>query len=260
MPLEALRADELNFGPDGPRHAFFTRRGGVSGGIWAEFNGGAGSKDDPAAVARNRALAAESMGVAPERLLFLRQAHTARAVAAEGPWPGDPPEADALVADRPGLALAVMTADCAPVLLADPEAGVIGAAHAGWRGALEGVLEATLDLMERMGAERARIAAAIGPCISVHAYEVGEEFMERFMDEDPANGRFFSGGPSGRPHFDLPRFCLERLRAAGISRCGWIRRCTFSEPDRFHSYRRATREGAEDYGRLVSAIALGGEG
>lgn len=256
MNLEILRADELDLGPGGPRHGFFTRKGGASGGVYAGLNCGIGSDDDPETVRGNRARAAEAMGVAPERLLFMRQDHTADAVEAAGPWPDRPPVADALVTAERGLALGVLTADCAPVLLADAEAGVIGAAHAGWRGALGGVLEAAVELMERKGARRDRISAAVGPCISVRAYEVGEEFMERFMDEDPAYGLYFSGGPRGRPVFDLPRFCLDRLRAAGVERCGWIGRCTYEDAERFYSYRRATHAGEPDYGRLASVIVL----
>jgi polyphenol oxidase len=256
MSLEILRADELDFGPDGPRHGYFTRKGGASGSIYASLNCGVGSNDDAEAVAANRARVAKAVGVAPDRLLFVHQAHTADAVEADGPWPGGPPTADAMVTTERGLALGILTADCAPVLLADAEAGVIGAAHAGWRGALGGVLEAAVALMERKGARRCRIAAAVGPCISVSAYDVGEEFLERFMDEDPAYGLYFSGGPQGKPKFDLPRFCLDRLRDAGVADCGWIARCTYGDRERFYSYRRATHEAEGDYGRLASVIML----
>ena len=254
MPLEILRADELDFGAGGPRHGFFTRAGGVSEGIYAGLNCGPGSGDDPAAVAENRTRAGEALGAGV--LLSLHQAHSAEAVEAAGPWDGERPKADGMATRTPGVALGVLAADCAPVLLADAEAGVIGAAHAGWRGALDGVVEATVALMVKLGARRERIAAAVGPCISVHAYEVGAEFMERFMDEDPDFSRFFSGGPKGRPHFDLPRFALHRLREAGVERCGWIGRCTYGDADRFYSYRRATHRGEADYGRLLSAIVL----
>ncbi len=258
MTLEILRADELDFGPAGPRHGFFTRKGGASGSIYASLNCGAGSDDDPDAVAANRASVAEAVGVALDRLLFMHQAHTTDAVEAAGPWPDRPPTADAMVTSERGLALAVLTADCAPVLLADAEAGVVGAAHAGWRGALGGVLEAAVELMERKGARRERIAAAVGPCISVHAYEVGEEFVERFTDEEQGYGLYFSGGPRGKPVFDLPRFCLDRLRAAGVGDCGWIGHCTYGDAERFYSYRRTTHAGEPDYGRLASVIVLPG--
>jgi YfiH family protein len=170
--------------------------------------------------------------------------------------PEPPAEVDAIVTATPGLAISVLTADCQPVLFADAKAGVIGAAHAGWRGALEGVLENTLDAMERLGAQRENITAVIGPCISQQAYEVGEEFMERFIVEDPAYSRFFSGGPGGKAHFDLPSFSLQRLRDAGVGSAEWIRRCTYSEPELFFSYRRTTHAGEADYGRLLSAIRL----
>lgn len=251
MTLEAIAADDLR----GLPHGFFTRRGGVSEGLYAGLNCGQGSGDDPAAVAANRARAAEHLGVAPHRLHSVHQIHSA--TVATPPWdPADRPRADAMATAEPGFALGVLTADCAPVLLADPEAGVVGAAHAGWRGALDGVIEATLTAMQRLGADPGRIRAAVGPCISLNAYEVGEEFMERFCDDDPENARFFSGGPGGRPHFNLPGFCLHRLRAAGVAEAGWTGHCTFSDEARFYSYRRATHRGERDYGRLISAIAL----
>jgi YfiH family protein len=160
------------------------------------------------------------------------------------------------VTDRPGVALGVLTADCAPVLFADPEAGVVGAAHAGWKGALGGVLEATLDAMTGLGARRERIRATVGPAISQRAYEVGPEFVERFLDEDPNTARFFAGGAGDRAMFDLPGYCLARLRSAGLGDAEWTGHCTFSDEARFFSYRRATHRGEPDYGRLVAAIAL----
>jgi YfiH family protein len=249
--LEILTAPELH----GVRHGFFSRAGGVSEGVWAGLNCGAGSKDDPEAVAENKRRAAAAMGAAPDRMLFLHQVHSARALAVSGPWEaGASREADALVTDAPGLALAVLTADCAPVLLHDPEAGVIGAAHAGWRGALGGVLEATLEAMEELGAARWRLRAAIGPCISQAAYEVGWELFDDFTLDDPEAQRFFAEGPNGRPMFDLPGYCLRRLRTAGVENAAWIGRCTYGDASRFHSNRRALHRGEEDYGRLVSAI------
>jgi YfiH family protein len=256
--LEILTAAELRPGASRARHGFFTRRGGVSEGLYATLNCGAGSGDAPDAVAENKARVAAVMGAAPDRLLCLRQAHTARAVAVSGPWQGAAPEADAMVTDAPGLALGVLSADCAPVLLHDYDAGVIGAAHAGWRGALDGVLDAALEAMEDLGAERGRITAAIGPCISQAHYEVGEEFLEAFTVDDPEAQRFFSGGPNGRPMFDLPGWCLRRLREAGVSEAGWIGRCTCADEGRFFSNRRALHRGEADYGRLISAIMLEG--
>lgn len=246
--VEALTAPALK----GVRHGFFTRRGGVSSGVWASLNCGPGSDDDPAAVAENRRRVAEAMG-AP--LVTLRQVHSAEAVVAEAWETG--PRADAMVTDRPGLALCVLSADCVPVLFHDPEARVIGAAHAGWRGALGGVLEATLGAMEGLGARRDRVRAALGPCISQAHYEVGEEFLEDFMAEDPEASRFFAGGPNGRPMFDLPGWCLARLRAEGVE-AEWIGRCTYADPGRFFSHRRMRHEGGADYGRLASAIVLEG--
>jgi YfiH family protein len=252
MTLEILTSNLL--APT--RHGFFGRRGSASSGIYAGLNCGPGSSDQHAAVTLNRARVAEAMGVAPERLLSLNQVHSADAVVAgPGLWV-ERPRADAAVTATPGVALGVLTADCAPVLFADREAGVVGAAHAGWRGALDGVLEATVEAMVALGARREAIAAAVGPTISQRAYEVGPEFIERFLDADRDHGRFFVNGQPGRYQFDLPSFALFRLREAGIREAEWIGACTFSEPDRFFSYRRATRNGEPDYGRLISAIVL----
>ena len=249
MSMEILTAGALR----GLRHGFFTRAGGVSGGVWASLNCGPGSDDDPAAVAENLRRVAEAMDVS--RVARVRQVHSARAVAAED-WE-TPPEADAVVTDRPGLALGVLTADCAPVLLADRGAGVVGAAHAGWRGALGGVLAAAVAAMERLGADRARTVAAVGPCISQAHYEVGPEFLDAFLAEDPEAHRFFAGGPNGRPMFDLPGWCLARLRGMGLS-AEWIGRCTYADPDRFHSHRRMRHAGEADYGRLASVVVCAG--
>ena len=237
------------------RHGFFTRRGGASSGLFAGLNCGRGSSDQQGIVAVNRARVAAAMGVGENRLATVNQVHSADVVTL---GPGDDPAAlaaraaDAIVTAEPGIAIAVLTADCQPVLLADPDAGVIGAAHAGWKGALDGVVENTVAAMRAAGA--GRIRAVIGPCISQRAYEVSEEFMDRFLDE-PQNQRFFSGGPNGRPMFDLPGFGLSRLRDMGVE-AEWTGHCTYSDPARFFSYRRATHEGAADYGRLISAIRL----
>ena len=239
-------------------HGFFTREGGVSQGIYAGLNGGPGSRDDAAALAENRRRIMDHLGAG--HLLSLHQVHSAEVVRVEAPWEADRPRADAMVTDRPGIALGILTADCAPVLFADAQAGVVGAAHAGWKGALAGVLEATVEAMQGLGAERDRIAAAIGPTISQRAYEVGPEFVERFVDVDADNARFFAGGPGGpsgdRAMFDLPGYCLSRLAAAGIGAAEWTGHCTCSDPARFYSYRRACHAGEEDYGRLVAAITL----
>jgi YfiH family protein len=252
MTLEALTSDLL--AP--ARHGFFTRRGGASSGIYQGLNCGPGSGDQAEAVRVNRARVAEALGVAPDRLLSLRQVHSAEVVVAgPGGW-ADRPRADGVVTDRPGVALGILTADCAPVLLHDPEAGVIGAAHAGWRGALDGVIEATLEAMERLGAQTGRVRAAIGPTISQRNYEVGPEFLDRFADADPDHTRFFANGADGRYRFDLPGFALFRLRRAGVAEAGWVGACTYAEPDRFFSFRRTTHAGETDYGRLISAIAL----
>ena len=235
-------------------HGFFTREGGVSGGIYASLNGGMGSADAADAVAENRARIAARLGV--ETLVSLHQVHSDRVEHVTGPREGPPPRADAMVTDRPGIGLAVLTADCAPVLLADSEAGVIGAAHAGWKGALGGVLEAVVDAMVARGARREVIVAAVGPAISQRAYEVGPEFVEAFLDEDRAYGRFFAGGRDDRAMFDLPGFCLHRLRKAGVAEAAWTGHCTYGDEARFYSYRRACHRGERDYGRLVAAIAL----
>jgi len=238
------------------RHGFFTRRGGASSGIYAGLNCGPGSEDQRQAVSINRARVAEALGVPPERLLSLHQFHSTEVVVAGPEGWGERPRADAAVTDRPGVALGILTADCAPVLIWDPEAQVIGAAHAGWRGALDGVVEATLDAMERLGASVTRVRAAVGPTISQRAYEVGPEFFERFQDEEAGYDRFFAPGGGDRLLFDLPGFVLARLRVAGVAEAGWIGACTHSEPERFFSYRRSAQAGEPDYGRLISAIRL----
>ena len=247
-------------GLPGIRHAFFTREGGVSAGIYAGLNGGLGSADDPAAVAENRARMAARLGVEPDRLVGVHQVHSATAVPADGPWPeGARPRADAMVTGTPGVALAIATADCGPVLFADAAARVVGAAHSGWKGALGGVLEATVDRMEALGAARTRTVAVLGPTIGAGAYEVGDDFRDRFMEADPAADRFFRPGTrDGHPLFDLPAFIAHRLRAACVGTVVDLALCTYSDPDRFYSYRRSVHRGEPDYGRLISAITLMG--
>ena len=238
-----------------PRHGFFTRKGGASSGVFSGLNCGPGSSDLAEVVAINRARVAEAMGVEPHRLLTLNQVHSADVLVVDEPF-GCRPKADALVTATPGLALGVLTADCQPVLFADAGAGVIGAAHAGWRGARDGVLEATVEAMVGLGARREEIVAVIGPTISQAAYEVGDEFVESFIDEDRENARFFANGPNGRALFDLPAFGLMRLRAAGVGHAEWTRHCTYRDPERFFSFRRTTHAGEADYGRLISVITL----
>jgi YfiH family protein len=241
----------------GIRHAFFTRQGGASQGIYASLNGGLGSQDDKAAIAENRRRMAEALAVAPDRLLSLYQVHSADVVVADGPWPGDKPRADAMVTRMRGLALGVSSADCGPILFADAKAGVIGAAHSGWKGAFTGIGEATLAAMERLGARRNNVVAVLGPTIGPNAYEVGPEFVQRFEEADVAHRRFFAPSQRhGHAMFDLPAFIGAHLRAAGVGRFVDLGLCTYSDPERFFSYRMTTHKGEPDYGRLISAISL----
>lgn len=251
MTLEILTSDSLA----DCRHGFFTRKGGASSGVFNGLNCGQGSSDQSDVVTINRARVAEAMGVSPDHLITVHQVHSPDVVEVTGPF-AERPRADAMVTSTPGLALAILTADCQPVLFADAEAGVIGAAHAGWRGALEGVLERTVEAMEQQGAARERINAVIGPSISQANYEVGPEFVESFMDADPDNSRFFINGHGDRYLFDLTGFGLHRLRTMGVARAEWLRECTYADPKRFFSYRRATHSGEADYGRLISVIRL----
>lgn len=248
--LEIITSDILP-----ARHGFFTRKGGASSGIFAGLNCGPGSTDLAEIVAINRARVAAALDVPLAHLLTLNQTHSADVLTVTAPF-ADRPKADAMVTNVPGLALGVLTADCQPVLFADAAAGVIGAAHAGWRGAKDGTLGATVDAMERLGASRSRIVATIGPTISQAAYEVSPDFAEAFIDDDPQNARFFATGPNGRPMFDLPGFGLQMLRAAGVGQAEWTRHCTYRDPDRFYSFRRTTHRGEADYGRLIAAIRL----
>ncbi|TPE59447.1 peptidoglycan editing factor PgeF [Sandaracinobacter neustonicus] len=238
-------------------HGFLGRTGGVSTGIFASLNVGLGSSDDQAHVRENRSRALAAVAPAA-RLVTLHQVHSARAVEA-GNWLDDArPEADGLATNRPGLALGILTADCAPLLFEDAEAGVIGACHAGWKGAFTGVIAATVDLMEQLGASRHRIAAAIGPCIGRRSYEVDTAFRQRFEDADPDNELFFTDGRENHAFFDLEGFCLKRLAESGITRAEGLGADTKSDPDRFFSYRRKTLAGEPDYGRQISLIALPG--
>jgi polyphenol oxidase len=239
------------------KHAFFTREGGVSKGLYASLNGGLGSWDDKSDVIENRRLMATYMGVAPERFLSLHQIHSPLVITATAPWSVEErPEADSMVTREPGLALAIATADCGPVLFADQQAGVIGAAHAGWKGAFGGVLEATIEAMEHLGAARKNITAVLGPTISAKAYEVGPEFVERLLSEKADHAQFFKAGQNDRSHFDLPAFIRYRLGAMDLGTIDDVKECTLSDEKRFYSYRRATLQGKQDYGRLISAIVL----
>ncbi|THD64356.1 peptidoglycan editing factor PgeF [Phenylobacterium sp.] len=241
----------------GVRHAFFTRNGGVSGGIYASLNVGLGSKDDPEAVVENRRRCAAHFGA--ESIVTAYQVHSATALVADGDWPAGPPQADAVVSATPGVVCGALAADCAPILLADPQARIVAAAHAGWKGALTGVVEATVARMESLGADRNRLRAAVGPCIGPDSYEVGVDFLERFVHFDRDYARCFRAGVTpDKRMFDLPAFVLGRLAAASVSACEWIGRDTCAEADDFFSNRRAFKRGEGDYGRLMSAIVLEG--
>ncbi len=242
----------------GIRHAFFTRAGGVSKGVYASLNAGVGSDDEPRNVAENRARMAAALGVPPEHFLTCYQVHSRNAVVAVEPWrPHSRPRADAIVTRVAGLAIGVSTADCGPVLFADAQARVIGAAHAGWRGALAGVTDETIAALERLGAARERIVAALGPMIRQPHYEIGTDVWDRFVAADPANARFFR--PSTRERhfmFDLAGYVAARLAAAGIGTIEDIDACTYADAEKFFSYRRMTHRGEADYGRHINAIVL----
>jgi YfiH family protein len=240
------------------RHAFFTRDGGVSGGVYQSLNGGLGSRDTAANVQENRNRMAAALGAEPARLVTAYQIHSPDVVVAERSWTREAaPRADAVVTRVPGLAVGVTTADCGPVLLADARARVVGAAHAGWKGALTGVLEATIAAMERLGASRARIVAALGPMIRQPSYEVGPEFVARFATADAGNKHFFApASRDGHAMFDLGGYIAARLRHAGLGAIEDLALCTYADGERFFSYRRATHRAEPDYGRHVNAIVL----
>ncbi len=238
------------------RHGFFGRQGGVSTGIYATLNAGTGSNDDADAVRTNRARIADAMQVAPTHLIGVHQVHSPTAVFVDAPWSNERPQADALVTKTPGLAISILTADCTPVLLIDRAAGVIGAAHAGWKGAIGGVLESTIALMREHGASQ--INAAIGPCIHQRSYEVGTEFHERFVSENENYDRFFINGAAGKFHFDLPGFCAARLARAGVSNVEIAPLDTYAEEPLLFSHRRSVHRREDGYGRNCAAIALSG--
>jgi YfiH family protein len=252
VTVEVIRATSL----DKTAHGFFGRRGGVSTGELAGLNVGFGSNDDRSAIDENRRRAIEAL--LPEAALAtVHQIHSAEVVYARRSWPqADRPRADAIITDRPNLLLGILTADCAPVLFADTDAGIVGAAHAGWRGALAGVTDSTIDAMEKLGARRKKIHAAVGPCVAQLSYEVDPAFHERFLEADAANERFFIMGPAGKPHFDLEAYVVSRLVQAGVGEVAALHLDTYADENRFYSFRRATHQHEADYGRQLSAIAL----
>ncbi len=241
---------------DGVTHGFFGRNGGVSGGVYASLNVGQGSKDAPENIVKNRAHIARAIGCAPSHLLSLSQIHSPKVLTIDAPFEGPLPEADSMVTRVKGIALSSLSADCGPVLLSDPEAGVIGACHAGWRGALAGVTSATIEAMENLGASRESICAVLGPCISQKNYEVGDEFRDNILALNEADDCFFEDGPSGKPHFDLKAYILARLRAHGVTRIAALSDCTYGQPQDYFSYRYNTHQGVSGYGRNISVIIL----
>jgi len=256
MPLDPITHPLLTL--PGVRHGFFTRQGGVSTGLYEGLNTGVGSSDDPAAVAENRRRVAAHLGGVPDDLAGCYQIHSAVARVAEAGWKGERPEGDATVTAAPGVICAVLTADCAPILLADAEAGVVGAAHAGWKGALGGIVHSTVAAMEALGARPGRIAAVVGPCISQASYEVGADYQDRFEHHDAGAGRFFAPGAApDKRQFDLPGYVLWRLEQAGVGDAAWTGDDTRTNAARFYSNRRAYLNGEPDFGRLMSAISLG---
>ena len=254
--LNPVRLDALKV--DGVSHAFFTRVGGVSQGVYATLNGGVGSRDAPEAVAENRARMAAELEVAPAALLVPFQVHSSDVIAVEAPWTAENrPRCDGLVTATPGLALGVTGADCGMLLFADPRAKIIGAAHAGWKGALNGVVEATVAAMVSLGAKREAICAGLGPCIAQESYEVGPEFFAAFSKGDPGSQKFFVASVNqGRQMFDLHGYIADRARRAGLRRFEDSGLDTYADAARFFSYRRTTHLTEPDYGRLVAAIAL----
>jgi YfiH family protein len=251
MTLDIITSPDL----DGVTHGFFGRKGGASSGVFAGLNCGYGSSDQHDVVGINRARVAGAMDLAPSQMVGVHQVHSADVIVVDGPLTTQP-KADAMVTAAKGVALAILTADCQPVLFADPVAGVIGAAHAGWKGALNGVLENTVTQMENLGATAANITAVIGPCISQRAYEVGPDFKDQFTANDTKYDRFFVAGKDDRMHFDLPGFGLHKLRACGVGTARWTHHCTYADPDRFFSYRRCVHQKEADYGRLIATIKL----
>lgn len=260
MPSETrprpLQSQLLRQAEPSIRHGYFTREGGVSKGIYSGLNVGAGSSDDQTDVAENRARVAAWFDQPAERLTTVHQVHSPDVIVVREPFTGDRPRADAMVTDVPGMVIGALSADCGPILFADPHTRIIGAAHAGWKGALDGVLESTIEAMIALGASRAGIRACLGPSISGAAYEVGPEFVERFLARDPSYARFFTpSARDGHSMFDLPALTIARLSAAGVE-AESLGLCTYADPEKFYSYRRTTHAGEPDYGRQISAIAI----
>lgn len=251
MTLEIITSDALD-----TRHGFFTRKGGASAGIFSGLNCGLGSSDQNDVVQMNRHMVASYLDIEDDRLATLYQIHSPQVITVDTPPLGERPQADAMVTATKGIALGILTADCAPILFYDRASQTIGAAHAGWKGALHGVIGAVIDAMLALGANRQTIHATVGPCISQKSYEVGQEFLETFLAEDRRFGDFFAQGKDTRYQFDLPRFCLHQLRAEEIGQANWSGHCTYTDDARFFSYRRATHKGEPDYGRQISAIVL----
>lgn len=250
--VEVIRASCLG----GTPHGFLGRRGGVSGGPMWGLNVGYGSGDNPELIGENRRRVIDAV-LPGARLVTVHQVHSGKAVLVDSPWAeADRPHADGIATDRPDVLLGVLTADCAPVLLADADAGVIGAAHAGWRGAVAGVTDATIEAMEKLGASRNRIAAAVGPCIAQPSYEVDHRFRSQLIEAEAENDRFFRTGPTGKPHFDLQAYVVSRLTAAGLGQVEGLCLDTYEDPDRFFSYRRAMHRGEPSYGRQISVIGV----
>jgi polyphenol oxidase len=251
-----IESEHLN--SPGLSHGFFTRGGGHSTGIFASLNCGLGSGDDPEVVMMNRSVVERALGVGEKQLISAFQVHSADVVVVDRPWSTDArPKVDGVVTKTKGIALGVLTADCGPVLFSDAEAGVIGACHAGWKGALTGVTDSTIAAMEKLGAKRDRMVAVLGPMISKAAYEVGPEFPSLFLAQSADCARFFTASTKAEHFmFDLPAYIMLRLKQAGLGRAHDLALCTYSDEARFYSYRRATHRGEKDYGRLVSAIAL----
>ena len=252
-------ADNL-CGHEGIRHGFYTSRGGVSRGIYESLNCGLGSRDEPSHVRENRARVAADLGVEAGQLITPWQVHGGTALIVKEPWKNGTkrPRLDALVTKMPGLAIGILTADCAPVLFCDPQARVVGAAHAGWRGAVGGVLDDTIDKMCSIGAHKEHIHATVGPAISVDVYEVGDEFRAHFLADHPGNERFFVQ-PKGakKVHFDLPSYAAHRLRSTGLGHVDVINHCTFTRKTEYFSFRRSQKQNEKDYGRQISAIVIG---
>ena len=251
MTLDVITSAALT-----PKHGYFCRAGGISEGIYKGLNTGLGSNDDPKNVLHNRTLVANHLGVTLETLGGVHQIHSPTVHIATPETITERPKADALVTNHTGLGLGVLAADCAPILFADADAGVIGAAHSGWKGAVGGVIHSTIAEMIKLGALRENITAVVGPCISQANYEVGPEFLEQFTDENPEFSRFFTNGAGDRYLFDLPSFCLHQLRAEDIAHAEWVGHCTYADESRFYSYRRTTHRKESDYGRMISAIVL----